>query len=502
MRTDSISCKAWKVTGEYMKKNTKVIIGITLLIVFLAAGLTVILLLPSDDVITDNISESADIFLVNKSQTVVDEVTIKNDGGEYQILGYDYSKTLAPNEKEDIPLVYTMQGYENTLLSKYMTDNLVKECRTVAATRVVDRSGKKYADYGLDKPRAEVKAVYSDSSKAEMYFGDEAPDKSGTYCRIDGDKNVYLVNSGSIDMFFVDKLQMFDKNLTGELSDTDKILNIDISCKSYEKPVAISTQKNDVLMGEHIMTSPFLEVCNDSYTVEFATGFYGFTLSNVAAAEVKAEDIKQFGLSEPYMDINIKTDEENNVNILVSEKNGEGNFYIMCRGGNIIYRADEDEFKRYNVTYRDFLSSNIYVPDISNVNAAEIFYQNKRYDYSIERKYGLNDMYEEYITTNVYHNGKNVNYGNIINFVTDLSNIQRTEEIPETLDGYEKIFYIKLKFENSDYMLELYRDKENNTLAVVDGHIECIVDTEFVQTILDQTEKIPTEKIVEIIENS
>ena len=93
MRTDSISCKAWKVTGEYMKKNTKVIIGITLLIVFLAAGLTVILLLPSDDVITDNISESADIFLVNKSQTVVDEVTIKNDGGEYQILGYDYSKT-------------------------------------------------------------------------------------------------------------------------------------------------------------------------------------------------------------------------------------------------------------------------------------------------------------------------------------------------------------------------------------------------------------------------
>ena len=485
-----------------MKKNTKVIIGILSLIVFLGAVLTVILLLPSDDGIEDKTSESADIFLINRPQSSVDEVTVRNAGGEYQILGYDYSETLLPNEKEDIPFIYTMQGYENSLLSKYMTDNLVKECQMVAATRVVDRSGKKYADYGLDKPSVEVKVIYSDSSKAELYFGDEAPDKSGTYCRINGDKNVYLVNSGSIGMFFVDKLQMFDKKLTGELSDDENISSIDISGKGYEEPIVITAQKNDVLMGERIMTSPRREVCNNSYATEFATGFYDLTISNVAAAEVKADDIKRFGLSEPYMDIKISTDKENDVNILVSEKDGDGNCYIMCRGGNIIYRADEDEFKRYGITYREFLSSNIYNPDLSNANAAEIFYQDKIYNYSIERKHDINDMYEEYIVIDVYHNGKNVSYGNIMGFVTDLSNIQRTNDIPETLDGYEKIFYINLKFTDSDYMLELYRDGKNNTLAVVDGNIECIVDTGFVQAILDQTEKIPTESTVEIIENS
>ena len=39
-------------------------------------------------------------------------------------------------------------------------------------------------------------------------------------------------------------------------------------------------------------------------------------------------------------------------------------------------------------------------------------------------------------------------------------------------------------------MLELYRNKENKTVAVVDGNIECVVDTEFVQKIIEQTEKI------------
>ena len=472
-----------------MKKNTKIIIAMSSVIVVLGVVLGVILAQPSENS-SENANENTDILLFDKSSLDVDDVTIKNADGEYQILGYKYSEEAKADENEEISMFYTMQGYENTLMSKYMTDNLVKECQIVAATRLIDKSGKKYSDYGLDKPSVEVKVIYSDSSKVNMYFGNEAPDKSGVYCRIDGNKNVYLVNSASVDMFFIDKLQLFDKTLTGELSDSENITLVEISGKGYEKPIIISREKNGIINSVYAMSSPFMEECDSSKTVDFAATFYSFTLSNVAAAEVKADDIEKFGLAEPYMDIKISTDEGNNINILVSEQDSEGNCYIMNKDGNIIYKADEDEFKYYNETYRGFLGSSVYSPDIANADLAEIFYEDKVYNYSIKREHQLNDLYEENIVTYMYYNETAVDYTNLLRFVSSLSNAERTEEIPENLNGYEKIFYIKLTFGETDYMLELYRNKENKTVAVVDGNIECVVDTEFVQKIIEQTEKI------------
>ena len=479
-----------------MKKNTKMIIGISSVVAVLGITLAVILLMPSDESRTE--TPTQDIILINKASLNADDITVKNQSGEYQILGYDYSETLESADTDDVPLIYTMQGYEHTLLSKLMTDNLVNECRTVAATRIVDRSGKKYIDYGLDKPRAEVRVIYSDSSKAEMFFGNEAPDKSGTYCRIDGDKNVYLVNSGSIDMFFMDKLQLFNKTLTGEMSETENISGIEISDGGSE-PVTVTDQQNDTMDAVYIMTSPYTELCDRTKTVDFATGFFDMKMSAVAAAEVTEDDIKKFGLAEPYMDIKITTT-ETKINILVSEKDDDGNFYIMSKGSNIIYQTDEDEFKYYGAGYRDFLSESIFSPKMPNVTAAKIEYEDKSYEYTLERQKVINDLYEESLNTVMYYNGETVNYGNLLNFTESLSNIRRTWEMSENTDGFEEMFRITLQFEKENYSLVLYQNDQKEILAEVDGIKKCIVDTDFVNKILAQTEKIPTEEPVAVVE--
>ena len=480
-----------------MKKNIKIIIGVSAAVVILGIILAVILLMPSDEGKTE--TEIKDIILINKTSLNVDDITVKNQSGEYRILGYDYSAALESGESDDIPFVYTMQGYEHTLMSKLMTDNLVSECRTVAATRIVDKSGKKYIDYGLDKPRAEVKVIYSDSSEAEMSFGNEAPDKSGTYCRIDGDKNVYLVNSGSIDMFFTDKLQLFDKTLTGEMSETEEISGIEISGSGYTKPVTVTNQVSDIMDVSYMMTSPYREPCSSTKTVKMATEFFDMKMSSVAAAEVKEEDIGQFGLAEPYMDIKVPTTERE-LHILVSEQDKDGNFYIMSKGSNIIYKTDEEEFKYYGAQYRDFLSESIFSPEMLNVQSAEIVCRDNTYEYTLKREKVVNDLYEESINTTMYYNGETVNYGNLLKFVENLSNIPRTYEMPAKTDGFKEIFKITLKFEKENYTLIFYRNDENKTLAAVDGNNECIVDTDFVDKILAQIEKIPTEEPVEILE--
>ena len=484
-----------------MTKNKKIIIASALAVAVLGIVLAIVLGLPSENDNTD--IDNKDIILFDKSAFDVDDITVKNQSGEYQLLGYDYSKG-SESSSEDITFIYTMQGYENSMLSKLMTDNLISECKTVAATRIVDKSGKKYKDYGLDKPTVEVKAIYSDLSEKDMFFGNEAPDKSGTYCRIDGDKNVYLVNSGSIDMFFTDKLQMFEKQLTSEIEESEKITEVNISGTAFDKDIYISREKNSVIDSlAYTMTSPYPAACDTSAVTEFASSFFGVSMSKVAAAGVGQKELSEYRLDKPYMNISIKTDKDRTANILVSEKDSDGNYYIMKSGGTIIYAVDEDDvFKFYDTDHRYFLDSPIYKPNMSHIYSMKISYQDNIYEYSFKRIESINDLHEYTSETTVYCDGKKINYMNLYNFIVNVSKIYRTDDVPESIDGCKEIFRISSVFdEGSTYESVLYQDKENKIIAVTNGNIESYVDEEYVNEVIKQSPEIPTDETVEVLED-
>lgn len=483
-----------------MTKNRKIIIGAASAVAVLGIALAVVLGLPSENDVVDD--SDKDIILFDKSAFDVYDITVRNQSGEYQLLGYDYSK-YEESDTEDITVIYTMQGYEDSMLSKLMTDNLVSESKTVAALRVVDKSGKKYVDYGLDEPTAEVKVVYSDLSEKDMFFGNEAPDKSGTYCRIDGDKNVYLINSGSIDMFFVDKLQMFEKQLTSEINESEKITGVSISGTAFDKDIYISREKNTVINSpSYTMTSPYPSACDTSTVTNFGTAFFGISISDVAAAGVGSKEIAEYGLDKPYMDINIKTNENRNINILISEKDSNGSCYVMKSGGTIIYSADDDTFGFYDIDYRYFLESSIYNPNMSNVASMRISYQDNVYEYIFDKIESINDLHEYTYETTVYYEGQQIDYMNLSDFISNVSNIYRQDDIPQSIEGCKEIFRIDALFDDgSTYVLVLYQDSENKVIATINGNIESYVDEGYVNEVIKQTAKIPTDEDVEALEN-
>lgn len=491
-----------------MKKSTKMIAAASTAVVVLGAALAVVLLLPSEEGNDFTVTEENDILLFDKSQLTVEDITVKNASGEYQLLGYDYSVKGSSEESDtgEIKVIYTMQGYEDSMLSKYMTDTLVSECSAAAALRVVDKSGKKYVDYGLDKPSAEVTVIYSDDSKIQMSFGNEAPDKSGTYCRVDGDKSVYLVNSSSVDMFFMDKFQMFEKTLTKELDESENIANICISGTGYDKEIIVTNEKNQFNAGNYTMTSPYRENCDSSIAVSFGVEFFDFSASTVAAASVKSDELKNYGLDEPYMDIAITTTEGNSVEILTSEKDSDGNYYMMKAGGNIIYIVSEDDEQEwYGINYQYFLSDSILLPEMLNVNEIEITYNGESDEYLLVHETSINDLYEETTTTTLYYHDEPVNYINLFYFMTNVSAISRKKEVPESLDDCEEIFSIKLTFDDESETTDtfiLYQTEDNRMIAVLNGHIESYVDTEFARKVIEQSPEIHGNDVLSIIETT
>ena len=68
-----------------MTKNKKIIIGAASAVAVLGIALAVVLSLPSENIGDD--TDNKDIILFDKSAFGVDDVTIKNQSGEYQLLG-------------------------------------------------------------------------------------------------------------------------------------------------------------------------------------------------------------------------------------------------------------------------------------------------------------------------------------------------------------------------------------------------------------------------------
>lgn len=486
-----------------MKQTRKLLTGICILVGILGAILTVILCLPSDKNQSTVNPDDTDILLFDKSGFRAEDITVKNQSGEYRLLGYDYSKDTSSQSSGDTQMIYTMQEYPDSLLSRVMTDMLLSECQTAAALRVVDKSGKKYTDYGLDKPSAETVIVYSDDSVIKMALGNTAPDQSGIYCRIDGDKNVYLVNSASVEMFLVDKLEMFDKHLSDGMEDSDNIVSVSVSGSGYEQPIQFSSGKDRIHTGTYIMTSPYPEGCNNSAGVNFANCFFDLTASETAAAGVKEDQLKDYGLDKPYMDIRITTEQSRSVEILASEKDGDGYFYMMKPGGNIIYREKAEETDWYGVSYRIFLNDSVFMPDMTYVGKAVISYGETTDEYVIENKTVINEMYEEVTQTTLYYQGEKLEYSRLFNFIQSVSNITREEEIPDSVEGAEKLLSVILTFEE-DHTEEfaLYRMPDNKTAAVLNGNIENYVDSEFARQVIEQASQVPSGEYVGILEKN
>lgn len=505
-----------------MKKNIRFIIVTAVIIVVLAVAAVIILNIPENND-SGTKTTSADILLYDKTHLDPEEITVKNSSGEYTLIGFSYSaqasEAAAAESSDtsevsynlrtedgitpaDMKMHYTMQDYENETLSKDKMDVLAYQCSYVTAFKLVDKSGSKYKDYGLDNPAATVEIIFSDNSEEKLYIGNEAPDNQGVYIRREGNANVYLANSASIDAFLVDKLQLFDMTLTPELDSESDIVSLSVTGEALDVPVEISSEVEKSSVSHYKMTSPAREVCSTEMVQVIASSVYGVTGTYVSAAQATEEDLKKFGLDKPYIDITARASDQSSASLLISKADENGNCYIMKKGGSLICRMSKtDASKWYDIQSYVFYSSKLISPNFQELSEAEITTGGKSYRFIVKNEKSLNDMFEEIIKTTVSLDGDDVNVANINTYISNMSNIARGE-MTDSIDGYEEVYKAVLKFGDDEALtdiIKIYRNDKNSYILSLNGNIECYGDAEYLQKFIAQTEKIATDEKVEII---
>lgn len=512
-----------------MKKNIKLIIFSAAIVLLLVAALIVVLNIPENDYSGENDTVSSDILLYDKTQLDPEEITVKNNSGKYVLIGYNYidqasrlgysslyeesSETESNsssdssnkrvnryNEEVVISMLYTMQGYEDMQLSKDMTDQLAYQCSYAAATMLIDKSKKKYADYGLDKPVATVTTVFSDNSKETLYIGETAPDEQGIYVRWSGNDNVYLMPVESVNMFLIKKLQMFDKTITKDFDDDNNensISDLTISGTGYKQAIKISVGTNAMTTSKYVMNSPYREICGAIMVESVGESIFGITGDEIVAAQITDKDKKEFGLDKPYMKITAKSSDNSSVTILASKADDDGNCYIMANSGNIICKTSVEDIESwYDVKYTDFLAMAYIMPDMNKVNSFNISYNGNETNFKLEHKAEVNDLFEEVITTTATLNGKKINYSNLTTFIYNLSNITRKEMDIKNLDGFEEIASFTFSYQGNKEItdkLVIYKNEKSRYAVTLNDTIEGTTDGEYAEKVFEQIDQIALE---------
>lgn len=478
-----------------MSKNIKIIIIAALTVFILAAALVIILLLPKED--NKATSTPSAIDLISRDYLEVEEIKVENSYGSYELIGYltetyyNYNTTSSNETSENSSadfyetMIYTMQEHPKNHLSQYQTQQLAYHCANITASKIVDKTGERYAEFGLDKPRATVTVTFSDNTQKTLYVGNDAVGTENTvYIRFEGDKYVYLVASDTVSMFLEDGLQLFDKSLSISYETDAYVENMTIDGTYLETPIKIDASDNTNSDSSYLMYSPYRELCNADIMESFCeTYLFGLEGDSVAAVDCSDEELKKYGLAEPYSDIFI-TSTCGSIHLLTSAPDDDKNCYIMAANENIIYQISADKLPWLDISYKDFLSENIFAPNILSMNSMKISTGKASYNFDITHTTKENIDGQKSTVHTVMYNKAQINYQYFENYIHNLCEITRTDESVENAVQDNLLLSIQFAFENDiTDTVELYVSGEK-CLVVLNGHAESYTDLAYARTLV------------------
>lgn len=524
-----------------MKKNIIIIIVVAVIIALLGAGIAVVLSLPGD--IQSESKTQSDILIYDKTSSDAEQIMISNETGEFSFMGFSYAAeaSLASAEKEaseseaaesaeesseasinlrteagftpnDIKVHYTMQSLPDIQLDKSMMNVLAYQCCYLTALQVVDKSGEKYAEYGLDSPRSTVTIVFSDGSIEKIMLGNNAPNDQGIYMRRENSPNVYLAIEGTVNMMLKAAYDFIDTTITQEMyvdsesAEGTTITSLTISGSAYDKPISVDDQGLFIYNTKYIMRSPREEIAESAYINAFGSSLYGMEAESVVAAEPTTEDIEKYGLKDPYMDITISASDESTLHLLISKAGDDGYLYIMHEGGNLIYRLTTDGVKKwYDLAYTELLSPYIIMPNPVVMAGLEVTNGGSSYKFDVVNTTVKNDLMQDVTTTDVTYDGKEINTAHFNDYIELLTKLVRTDPCDLSTEGLTPEFTAKMSFESgeekADSELCVYKSSDGRFFAALNGQTEAYVNTDYFQALLRQAGKLAADEDLEAIED-
>lgn len=172
------------------RKNTLIVVSALFALLLGLLFFLISMPAPERNASLDTSSVSFDNIVKVAEDKKIASVAVKNQKEGYEI------KVESRADKQ----VYAVDGWEKGKTSQSKAEALYDSLINLKPTQKIDDASDLSA-YGLDNPAAEVTVTFSNDERMKLLLGSDAPLGKGAYVRVDGDEEVYLIDTADKEIF-------------------------------------------------------------------------------------------------------------------------------------------------------------------------------------------------------------------------------------------------------------------------------------------------------------
>ncbi|MDR2376686.1 MAG: DUF4340 domain-containing protein [Treponema sp.] len=294
-------------------------------------------------------------------------VTIYNEKGEFSVV---------PGDPPAIP------GWESLIPSTYPLTRILDVCTGLISQGLVVEEEVDLSIYGLDQVRAQAEIKTNRGDGTTLYIGNEAPDKSSVYVRLEGSSQVHRAGKWDIDNLLQGIFDLVDKEISPQLAsdDSGSFEFSEISLGGTVRPdglirvvpITEEMSSRSRISDLYRLISPVETALNLDKGLPILQTIPGIQADSVIARVYGPDDLARYGLDNPYSTAAISGTLGQGFALRASSPDANGNVYIFREGSELVYQVAASKFSWLTVTWWDLMKKMIILPFIDSVARVEV----------------------------------------------------------------------------------------------------------------------------------
>ena len=370
-----------------MSKRTKTLLA-ALLILSLLVGLffAVKLFMPKESDSSSSQTSSTSVKLVSLSSEELASVQVNRSEGGY---------TLRQKNCEA-----SIDGLEGLPLDSDRTKSVISQATSMTAKEMVDENPSSLGLYGLDRPSYSLTVTKTDGSAFTLEFGLESSASYGTYVKLSGSNEVYVVYTSDLTSFAYRTEDFVSKKIIPELSANADFKRISYSGTNYPQPLVIEKhnfdEDNDSTYSyfTYAVTSPSLKPVDAESIFTQIDEILETTAQTVLTGNYTDAELAQYGLDQPDARIEVTFSEEFEEDTIFSFLLSfqDNTVYAVCNDVPIIYTLSKADWM--SLQYQNAVHGLFLLPSIYDISRATVQTDGKSYRFDVSGEKSENVSYE------------------------------------------------------------------------------------------------------------
>ena len=441
--------------------------------------------------------------LVTHIPADIEKIEVDNETGKYTLLSETpVVETTASDGTTSMATettIYTLVGYEDMKLTPGSPDTLANDAAAVTAEKIVN-DGSKKSDFGFDSPRATVTTTFKGGESATVIIGSDAPDNGGAYLMLDGDSNIYLVSSDSVDGFLMGAMGMISTEIGSAADDEagNVFSKMVFGGSLFGGDVEFVYANSDNFSETYRIVSPDDVLANEEVVTYMINSVRSLSAKEVLAVNADEKKIKEYTLDDPYVTVNAEYPDLK-VDYKASKPDGEGNFFLLSNG--IIYKMSTESVPWVLHDYNECVVKKFLSPKYGSVAEITCAADGKEYKFDITNETAPSEDGSTDVTTTTVKCG-----GNVIDqtkfdvFYQNLTSAERCGGVEKKPEGKKSVLTVTLRYaDGSTTKAEFFEAENRKSPVVIDGTFTSLAYESYVTKMLEDLPKISSNQAVDSV---